>query len=86
VVAWLRRHMFMTIAADPSANRSHRDVSYRRPFAVVVGNERLGLDDAWHEAADAVVSVPMLGTADSLNVAIAGALVLYEAALRTSGR
>jgi TrmH family RNA methyltransferase len=85
VVAWLRRHKFLTVAADPSATRSHRDVSYRRPFAVVVGNERLGLGDVWHEAADAAVAIPMLGTADSLNVAVACALVLYEASLRTSG-
>jgi TrmH family RNA methyltransferase len=85
VVAWLRQHRFLTVAADPSATRSHRDVFYRRPFAVVVGNERLGLGDVWQEAADAVVSIPMLGTADSLNVAVAGALVLYEAALRTTG-
>jgi RNA methyltransferase, TrmH family len=83
VVAWLRRHRMHVVAADPSASSSYRDVAYRRPLAVVVGNERLGLDECWREAADTIVSIPMLGNADSLNVAVAAALVLYEATMRT---
>jgi TrmH family RNA methyltransferase len=84
VVAWLRASAVQVIVADPSAPRSYRAANYHRPLAVVLGSERLGLARGWREAADTVVSVPMLGTADSLNVAVAGALVLYEAALRTS--
>jgi RNA methyltransferase, TrmH family len=84
VVAWLPRHGMQLIAADPSARTSYREMSYCRPLAIVVGNERLGLSAVWREAANAVVSIPMLGTADSLNVAVAGALVLYEAALTTA--
>jgi 23S rRNA (uridine2479-2'-O)-methyltransferase len=45
----------------------------------VVGNERLGVHPFWREAADEVVSIPMLGVADSLNVGHAAALLLYEA-------
>jgi TrmH family RNA methyltransferase len=85
LVAWLRRHGVHVVAADPSADTSYRDVAYRRPLAVVVGNERLGLEAWWREAADHVVSIPMLGSADSLNVAVAAALVLYEATMRKGG-
>ena len=82
-MTWLRAHDVQLIAADPEAPRSYLEGEYRRPLAVVVGNERLGIERSWREIADSVVSVPMLGTADSLNVAVAGALVLYEAAMRT---
>jgi TrmH family RNA methyltransferase len=83
VIAWLRASGVQVVASDPSAPCSYRSAGYRRPLAVVLGNERLGLGRVWRDAADTVVSVPMMGTADSLNVAVAGALVLYEATLST---
>jgi TrmH family RNA methyltransferase len=77
--AWLRAAGFTIIAADPAAAVSYREVTYVGPLAVVVGSERYGLAAFWREAADTVVSIPMLGTADSLNVGHATALLLYEA-------
>jgi TrmH family RNA methyltransferase len=78
-LAWLRRHDFRIVAADPLAPTSYRDVDYRRPLAIVVGSERRGLNPLWHGAAHHIVSIPMHGVADSLNVAVAGALLMYEA-------
>lgn len=75
---WLREHGFRVVAADPAGRRSYREVSYRGPLAVVVGSERRGLAEEWLAAADAVVAIPMLGSCDSLNAAVAGALLLYE--------
>ena len=46
---------------------------------MVLGNEQFGLDEAWLSGADAAVSIPMLGRADSVNVAMAGAALLFEA-------
>jgi TrmH family RNA methyltransferase len=80
-VAWLRRHRFSVVAADPSAPMTYRDVPYARRVAVVLGSERHGLSGAWREAADLRVSIPMRGVADSLNVGHAAALLLYEVAL-----
>jgi RNA methyltransferase, TrmH family len=48
-------------------------------LAIVVGSERRGLAREWLTAADGVVAIPMLGLSDSLNAAVAGALLLYEA-------
>ncbi len=45
----------------------------------MIGSERDGLTPFWLEAADAAVSIPMLGVANSLNVGHAAALLLYEA-------
>ncbi len=75
---WLREHGFRIVAADPAGRRSYRDTDYRGPLAIVIGSERRGLEAEWLAAADDVVAIPMLGSCDSLNAAVAGALLLYE--------
>jgi TrmH family RNA methyltransferase len=78
-LTWLRQQGMRAIAADPHATLSYRDANYGGPLAIVMGSERYGLAEFWHKAADTVVSIPMLGVADSLNVGHAAALLLYEA-------
>jgi TrmH family RNA methyltransferase len=78
-IAWLRSAGVRVIIADPSAPQSYREVSYEGPVAIVLGNERHGVAAAWRDVADEIVSIPMLGVADSLNVGHAAALLLYEA-------
>jgi tRNA G18 (ribose-2'-O)-methylase SpoU len=51
---------------------------------VAIGNETHGLSNAWREACDRVVRIPIAGAASSLNAAVAGSLVLYEAARQRS--
>lgn len=75
---WLHEHAFRIVAADPAGGRSYRDINYRGPLAIVVGSERRGLAREWLAAADSIAAIPMLGSCDSLNAAIAGALLLYE--------
>jgi TrmH family RNA methyltransferase len=67
------------IGADESATADVRDTDLRGPFLLVIGNETAGLAAAWREECDAVLAIPMAGTASSLNVATAGSIVLYEA-------
>jgi TrmH family RNA methyltransferase len=76
---WLRAAGVKIVAADPAARASYREIGYDRAIAVVLGSERYGLDNFWRDNADCLVSIPMLGTADSLNVGHAAALLLYEA-------
>lgn len=76
---WLRERGFRILAADPAGSRSYRDVDYSGPLAIVIGSERRGLAREWLAAADTTAAIPMVGTSDSLNAAIAGALLLYEA-------
>ena len=83
-LSWLRSKGFAIIAADPSARVSYRDIDYYGPLAVVLGSERHGLAPIWREAAGELVSIPMVGTADSLNVGHAAALLLYEALHRST--
>lgn len=79
-IAWLRAHRFRIIVATPSGQRVHREADFRGEAAVVVGSERHGVSEAWLDAADETVRIPMPGPADSLNVAVAAGVVMSEAA------
>jgi TrmH family RNA methyltransferase len=59
---------------------------YAGGAAILLGSEARGLDAYWLDAADRVVRIPMAGVADSLNVATAGAVLLYEAVRQRSAR
>lgn len=79
VLAFLRGRGFSILAATPHTDRLHTDVDLTGNVALVVGTEQYGLSQVWMEAADLRVRIPMLGQADSLNVAAATTILLYEA-------
>jgi TrmH family RNA methyltransferase len=83
---WLSRRGVEVFLADPAAVRSYRTCAFAdAPTAVVVGSEGRGVSDVWYEGNATTVSIPMLGLADSLNVAASAAILLYEARARKSG-
>jgi len=63
----------------------YRKADYRRPVAIWLGNEGNGLSAELLALCDDVVSVPIYGRAESLNVSTAAAVVLYEAASQREG-
>lgn len=79
LVPWLRGRGVQIVAATPDADRRYTDVDLTGPTALVMGAEAEGLDGGWRGAADARVRIPMAGVADSLNVSVAAALLVYEA-------
>lgn len=76
---WLKEKQIAIVAATPSAKAEFTDVDLRGPIAIAVGTEQLGLSERWMKEADIQVRIPMCGVADSLNVAMATTLLLYEA-------
>jgi len=78
-IAWLRRRSITILAATPHADKLYTEVDMTTATAVVVGSEQYGLSEKWLEQADITVRIPMLGQADSLNVATAATLLMYEA-------
>jgi TrmH family RNA methyltransferase len=70
-----RRRLGATGRGEPAAS-----VDLRGPVALVLGNEAHGLSDAVLRHVDGLVAVPMAGAAESLNVAMAGTVLLFEAA------
>jgi TrmH family RNA methyltransferase len=83
--SWLRQHEFEVHLADPAATGSYRVPEYRGRTAFVVGSEGEGLHKSWHEHGFKKVSIPMLGQADSLNVALSAGILLFEARARKEG-
>jgi len=60
------------------------EANWRQPAAVLVGNEGAGLPEEVERSADARIRVPIAASAESLNVAIAAALIFYEASRQRS--
>lgn len=75
---WLKERGIAILAATPQATHEYTQVDLVRPLAIAVGTEQLGLSDRWMQQADLQVRIPMNGVADSLNVAMATTLLLYE--------
>lgn len=74
------------VATTPSARLPHWDADLKGGVAIVLGREHEGLSDWWLRRAHERVTIPMRGrAADSLNVSVAGAVLLYEALRQRSG-
>ncbi|MER7001433.1 TrmH family RNA methyltransferase [Dactylosporangium sp. NPDC000555] len=85
VMVWLEEHRaagtpVRVVGTDERGDVDVFDFDLTGPTLLLVGNETKGLSSAWRELADHMVSIPMAGTASSLNAANAATAVLYEAA------
>lgn len=78
LLPFLKARGIAIVAATPHATQEFTKVDLTGPIAIVVGTEQLGLSQHWMDAADIQVRIPMRGSADSLNVATATTLLLYE--------
>jgi len=76
---WLRSNGLAVYAARVDASVPYTQADYRRPAAIVLGNEAQGLTDVWSADDVTAVRLPMLGAADSLNVSATAAVLFYEA-------
>lgn len=74
-----RQQGFQIIATRPTAPATYWDIDLRRPTLLMLGNEGAGLSPALAAIADQTVNIPLSPGVESLNVAIAAALILYEA-------
>lgn len=76
---WLAKNQIHSIATTPTANTLYWDMDYQAPTALCFGSEHDGLTEHWLSPATKQIRIPMAGQADSLNVAAAAAICLYEA-------
>ena len=77
-VAWLRGGEGQLIGTSLRAPLDYQEPRYASPAFILVGNEAQGLPAAYEEECDLLVKMPMLGKADSLNAAVATAVMAYE--------
>jgi RNA methyltransferase, TrmH family len=78
-LAWAGKHGIQLVATSGTAQQDHWDAAYRPPLALLFGSEREGLQASLLRAADLRVRIPMTGSAESLNLAVAAGITLYEA-------
>lgn len=78
-LAWLSARGIPVLAATPAGIRAHWDADLAGPACIAVGAEKEGLSDFWLTRAREQVVIPMQGQVNSLNVAQAATILLYEA-------
>ncbi|MBC2607419.1 TrmH family RNA methyltransferase [Pelagicoccus albus] len=84
VIEWVRKNGIRTAATTPHTDQVYTDTDLKGPLAIVMGSEQFGLSERWLEACDQKVLIPMAGQADSLNVAMATLITLFEAVRQRS--
>lgn len=77
-LAWLRQGPGQLVGLSLNTDRHYRDVRYEAPTFLLTGNEAQGMPADYAAACDLLVKIPMLGKADSLNAAVATAVMAYE--------
>jgi TrmH family RNA methyltransferase len=75
---WLARHDVQTIGLSPSATQPWHTLPRGTSYAIALGEERAGLSSPLRRLCDAELRLPMSGHADSLNVAVAAGVMMYE--------
>jgi len=84
-LADLHVHGLRVIGSEAEAPLTARQADLRGPVAIVVGSEGQGLGPAVRRRCDAVIRIPMRGRISSLNAAVAGSILLYEASSQRGG-
>jgi RNA methyltransferase, TrmH family len=79
VIAWCVERGVRTVGADAQGPTTFTEVDWRKPRALILGTESTGLLPEEIASADEAVRIPMAGSVESLNVAVAAGIILYEA-------
>jgi RNA methyltransferase, TrmH family len=79
VISWCRKQKIRTVCAVVNGQKPFTEFDWRKPCALILGPESTGLSDDEIAAANQSVFIPMAGQVESLNVAVATGILLYEA-------
>jgi TrmH family RNA methyltransferase len=83
-VEWLKNNKIKSFGAVTRTPKKYTDVDLKGRVAIVLGSEAQGISSEWLEKINQLINIPMLSDIDSLNVSVAGAVILYES-LRQRG-
>jgi RNA methyltransferase, TrmH family len=78
LASWKQRHRGLLVGTSPGARTDYRAVRYEPPVVLCMGWERQGLSRRVDTLCDVTVRIPMVGVSDSLNLAVATGVMLYE--------
>lgn len=82
----LKKKGYVVYLADTRAKDIYCECDYPARTAFVMGSERYGISRKWYDFAHEMVSIPMYGKCDSLNVGVAATVLVYEAAVKKRNR
>ncbi len=82
VTSWCRKQRIRTICAVVNGQKPFTAFNWRKPCALILGPESTGLSDDEIAGANESVFIPMAGQVESLNVAVATGILLYEASMQ----
>lgn len=77
-ITWLRSGPGQLVGTSLNTNLDYQAVAYETPTFILIGNEAQGLPPEYEAQCDVLVKMPMMGKADSLNAAVATAVMAYE--------
>jgi TrmH family RNA methyltransferase len=77
-LAWLRGGEGQLVGTSLKATHDYLEAEYRRPCFLLIGNEQQGLPAEYEAECDLLVKIPMAGRADSLNAAVAAAVMAFQ--------
>jgi TrmH family RNA methyltransferase len=75
----LKKNNISAFVTSTHAQKNYWEEDYNRSFALVLGSEDRGVSDFWKQRADSYLHIPMQSEVSSLNVSVAGAVIMYEA-------
>jgi RNA methyltransferase, TrmH family len=78
LVVWKRKHGYMMVGTSDRGAVEYRQAAYQFPLVLLMGSEREGLSAEQVAACDLLARIPMAGRNDSLNLAVATGVMLYE--------
>ncbi|MBV9468940.1 MAG: RNA methyltransferase [Abitibacteriaceae bacterium] len=77
-MAWKHRHQCLLVGTSPHGATEYHAIAYPAPVVLFMGGERKGLSAEQQALCDVMVKIPMVGRSDSLNLAVATGIMLYE--------
>lgn len=78
IAHWKRRKQYLLVGISPTAPQDYQEAHYKMPTILLIGEERKGLSTELQAMCDLMVRIPRVGESDSLNVAMATGVMLYE--------
>lgn len=75
---WVQQYSLLVVGASPDGTLSYDQVRYSQPTVLVLGEERAGLTEEQRRLCQQIVRIPMVAETDSLNLGVAGSLLMYE--------
>ncbi|KUO48865.1 MAG: hypothetical protein APF76_09440 [Desulfitibacter sp. BRH_c19] len=77
-INWLKYNKVDILVADLDTNEYYFSVNLKEPVAIIIGNENKGPSHKWKEASNKKIKIPILGSTESLNAAVAAGIIIYD--------